>query len=405
MWDFWLAAGVMALLVAAILGTAMMRRRTTVEDAAAIDIALYRDQLAEIERDKARSVLSEEEAERVRVEISRRLLEADRRQSNGGAVTSSNGSFVAGYVLAALVLVASGLTYLQLGAPAYPDLPLQTRLIETADYRANRPTQTVVEAELGMVEPNPANDPAQLDLLQRLYAALEERPDDVRGFQMLAQFEARLGHFKGAHAAQKTVLTLKGQNATSEEWADYGDLLVLAAGGYVSPEAEQAMNRALALDPGNGVASYYLGLMYAQTGRPDLAFSIWRPVLEAAPEDAPWRAPIEAQIEQAAADGGIRYSLPEPATRGPSQDDVAAASDMSDEDRQAMIEGMVAGLMDRLANDGGSAQEWAQLIRARGVLGRVDEANEIAHEARSVFAEHAPSLDVIDQAAETLETK
>lgn len=402
MWEFWLAAGVMALLVAAILGAAMMRRRVLRDDVASNDVALYRDQLAEIERDKARDVLSDEEADRVRVEISRRLLEADRRQEASADASTAKGSFMAGYVLAATVLVASGWTYLQLGAPSYPDVPLQTRLIETADYRENRPNQATVEAELGAVEPNPANDPAQLELLSRLYDALDARPDDLQGFQMLAQFEARLGHFKGAAAAQQSVLRLKGDDVTSEDWADYGDLLVLAAGGYVSPEAERAMNQALAVNPGNGVASYYLGLMYAQTGRPDLAFSIWRPVLDAAPIDAPWRAPIEAQIEQAAADGGIRYSLPERQTRGPSQDDVAAASEMSDEDRQAMIEGMVAGLMDRLADDGGSAEEWAQLIRALGVLGRGDEAREIAQEARTVFANHAPSLNLIEQAAATL---
>ena len=72
---------------------------------------------------------------------------------------------------------------------------------------------------------------------------------------------------------------------------------------------------------------------------------------------------------------------------------------MSDEDRQAMIRGMVDRLSDRLADQGGSAGEWARLITALGVLGDKERAQAIYNEAKSVFASDAAALDDLNAAA------
>jgi len=115
--------------------------------------------------------------------------------------------------------------------------------------------------------------------------------------------------------------------------------------------------------------------------------------------DAPWVGPIRDQIEAVAAEAGVRYQLPELA-RGPDAGDVAAAQDMSEEDRDAMIRGMVQQLSERLASQGGPASEWARLIGALGVLGETERASAIWAEAQGVFAAEPDGLALIRQAAE-----
>ena len=198
-------------------------------------------------------------------------------------------------------------------------------------------------------------------------------------------------------------MDLKGDQSTTEDLTRYADLLVLAAGGYVSPEAEQAARVVLSRAPDNGVARYYMGLMMAQTGRPDLAFRVWDRQLRNGPEDAPWIAPILAQIPEMAQRAGVNYQIPaigSAPTRGPTSGDIEAAGDMTGAERIEMIEGMVAGLSDRLATDGGPAEEWAQLIGALGVLGRTDQAFAIFKNAETVFADKPSAIDLITRAAQ-----
>ncbi len=236
--------------------------------------------------------------------------------------------------------------------------------------------------------------------MQQLRAAVAKRPDDRTGWELLAKNEAQLGNFVGAYKAQAHLIALKGDAAQSDDYSTLATMLILAAGGFVSPEAETALTRSLQLDRTNGTARYYAGLLYAQTGRPDLAFQAWKALLDQGPADAPWIAPIRAQIEDAAALAGIRYSLPpEGGAPGPTAADVAAAGQMSADDRQAMIRTMVEGLNDRLAKDGGPASDWARLITALGVLGETDRAKAIYTEAAGKFATDAAGLAAITEAA------
>ncbi|MEO0830399.1 MAG: hypothetical protein AAFY03_08040 [Pseudomonadota bacterium] len=200
------------------------------------------------------------------------------------------------------------------------------------------------------------------------------------------------------------VVELKGDAATADDYAALADLMILAAAGYVSPEAEDMLGEALQRDGRHPTARFYAGLLNAQTGRPDTAFEIWEPLMRESDPSAPWVAVIRNQLPEIAMRAGIDYTLP-PLTRGPSVEDMAAAQDMSPEDRAAMIENMVEGLADRLANEGGGPQEWAQLIRALGVLGRTEQAIEVWTEAQNVFADPATRapIDAAARAAGLLE--
>lgn len=398
---FWIVAGCLTLVVVATLLRAQFRGGEQARPAAAYDLDVYRDQLREVERDLERGVLSPADGERASTEVSRRILAADAALKNAtnGAYSGRSGPLLA--VVTAVVLVGGSFAiYLELGAPGYGDLALADRIEAAQIRRAERPSQETAQAS---VPESPALDaaPDYVALVERLRQAVQARPDDLQGLVLLSQSEARLGNFAAAHDAKARVIRLKGEDATAQDFSEYADLLILAAGGYVSPEAEQMLERTLAIDPRDGAARYYFGLMMSQTGRPDTALRIWDQLLREGPVDAPWIAPIDAQMQDIALRAGVDYSRPTIGTgRGPTQDQIDAASDMSPAERMEMIQGMVAGLSDRLATDGGPVEDWTQLISALGVLGDLDQARAVFDNAMEVFGDDLTAIDMLNRVAD-----
>ncbi len=402
---FWIISGVLALAVAALLALALVRARRAAEHPAAYDLRVYRDQLKEVDRDLARGVIGEEDAERIRAEVSRRILAADAQLQEAETGADQPAGLSRGVAVGTGALLVAGAVglYWQLGAPGYGDLGLSQRMEMAREMRENRPSQAEAEAQVPLAQMPQDAPPEYLDLVKRLREAVAERPADLQGQTLLARSEAALGNFQAAYKAQEAILSIKGTEATAKDYADYADMLVLAAGGYVSPEAETALRAALARDPGNGTARYYMGLMAAQTARPDQAFRVWDALLNEGPGDAPWIAPIRAQIEEMAARAGVNYTLPpeQAPLAGPTAEDMADAANMTPEERQQMIRGMVDRLMNRLAAQGGTAQEWAQLIGALGQLGDTARAQAIWAEAQQVFAERPEMLATVRAAAQS----
>jgi cytochrome c-type biogenesis protein CcmH len=401
---FWIITAALALVVAGLLIAAMIRGHVGAEPPAAYDLRVYRDQLSEVDRDVARGVISAEDAVRVRVEISRRILAADAEVQAAGDGTTQPAamSWLIGGLAMVLLMGGSLALYARLGAPGYGDLALVDRLAEARVAYENRPTQAEAEQQVPPRPPLTPPSPDFMRLMSELRAAVASRPDDLQGYMLLARNEASLGDFNAAHHAQAQVVRIKGSQAAAQDHVLLADMMIMAAGGYISPEAEVALNGALALDPRNGVARYYMGLMAAQNGRTDRTFQVWQQLLAEGPADAPWIAPIRRQIEAAAAQAGVEFELPEAeddTLGGPDAGAIAAASEMNPEDRQEMIKGMVAQLSDRLASEGGSPAEWARLIGAYGVLGETDRAGEIWAEAQAVFADNAAALEEVRAAA------
>lgn len=403
---FWLAAGFISIVVAGIVFLAARRPAPTQAPAAAYDLQVYRDQLAELDRDVARGTLSEEEASRARTEVSRRILDADRalHEARDSARTGALGTAAVGAGLIA-ALAGAGWLYLQVGAPGYPDMPLQARIANIEEARANRPDQATAENQ-APAQPAPAADPERAALVAQLRAVMEERPDDTQGLTLLAANEAMLGNFTAAHTAQAHLIDLLGDAASGRHYIDLAEMMIFAAGGYVSPEAEEALRAGLALEPRDGTGRYYAGEMYAQQGRPDVALPIWTRLLADSRPDAPWVLPIRQQIEAVAQAAGVDLDpallAPAPGVggdgRGPSPEEIAAMEDLAPEERQAVIAAMVEGLADRLATEGGPPEDWARLINAYGVLGRVNAAQIVHDDAQTVFADAPEALALIDNA-------
>lgn len=389
---FW---GTTAIIVVVAAGLIWRAARTEqAPEAAAPDLNVYRAQLAEIERDLARGSVNTSEAESLRTEIKRRILTLGQGVPQGA---QAGGIAPVAALFLAMIVGVYGL-YTYLGAPDYPDLPHADRIAHAEAMKAERPTQAEAEATAAQARPaGPAASAADLALMDQLRAAVASRPGDVKGLQLLAVNERKLNNLQAAARAQEKLVAALGAKATAMDWAALADYLIAAADGLVTAEAEKALGNTLALDPGNGTARFYSGLLAAQTGRPDQAFAIWNSLLKDSPAEAPWVAYVTDQMPALAEAAGVAYTPP--AGKGPDATDVAAAAQMSAQDRAEMIKGMVAGLEERLFTQGGSAAEWAQLMTALGVLGDKDRANAAWQKAQAALQADPAGLDQVRVAA------
>ncbi len=359
-------------------------------EAAAYDTAVFKDQLDEIITEKERGVISKTEAEAARTEVSRRLLAAARTSDNGRASASDKrGGNIPALALICIFIcvpVISAALYLVYGSPALPDRPLAARFKNTSGTKK-------IEALVAQVE-----------------ARLRDQPEDGRGWEVLAPIYMRQQRYGDASEAYEKALRLLGE--TPRRLVDYGNALVLSNDGVVTEPARLALQKAAAGDGSLMRAHFWLAVAQEQDGHFDQAAKAWRDLLKRSGEDSPWREVVRqrlAAIEQRGGSAASDKSMADSGTasaagvaKGPSQEDVAAARGMSSQDRSAMIAQMVAGLAERLSNEGGSIEEWNRLVRSYIVLGRKQEAVKTLADARGAFAEDPKSLASLDELANSL---
>ena len=332
---------VMALMTAAAIFAVLWPLSRRAPLSAGSDVAVYRDQLDEIERDREAGLIGDREAEAARVEVSRRLLAAT--DVTVSAPHESAGWRRRAVALVALLLLPFGaaILYLTLGSPDLPGQPQAAR-------REMPPEQRSIA-----------------DLVGRVEAHLEGNPEDGRGWEVIGPVYMRLGRYDDAVKARRNSLRLLGSAAVRE--ADLGEALTGAANGIVTAEARAAFDRALVLDPEDFRARYFSGLAAEQDGRPKDAADIWTKLLAGAPEDAAWIGFVRESLLRVDPNASVpqaRPSVASPDAPGPSAADVAAANQMSPEQRDTMVRGMVARLAERLKQDGSDVDGWLRLLRA-----------------------------------------
>lgn len=401
---FWILAAALTAITALAILSPLRRGRGGAAPAAAYDLRVYRDQLAEVERDLDRGVIGPDDAQRLRAEIGRKVLDADRRAALSAPATRGGRALWPAVALVAMLAGAVAL-YLREGVPGAPDMPLAERFAAADAAYRDRPSQAEAEAA-APARPAPdlsQADPEYLAMIDQLRDAVGRNPDDQQGLALLASNEMRLGNLAAARAAQQRLVDLRGDQADAVQLMQLATLMVDAAGGVVTPEAEAVLRRALTLDPTQPQARYLQGVLLIQNGRPDRAFPLWRGLLDEGPEGAPWIAPIRAAIQDLAwLAGDDEYRAPAPPAAdlpGPDADALAAAEDLSPEDRARMIQDMVDRLQQRLATQGGSPEEWARLIAALAMLDQRDQATAILTEARQRFGSAPDALAPIERAA------
>jgi cytochrome c-type biogenesis protein CcmH len=341
-------------------------------DAGSAELAVYRDQLAEIDRDRSSGRLSDAEAEAARLEVQRRLLAAADRAAAASKPISRTARGLVVPVAAVLVAGSLGL-YLQLGSPETPDQPF-----------AGRPQAAP-----------PGSDFAAL--VERLRERLAGQPQDLDGWLLLGRSLRDLQRFGESAEAFGHALALAPDRA--EIAASFGEALVLAADGMVTPAAREAFRQALGTQPADPRSRYYLGLALAQAGDVRAAITVWQDILRQAPPGAPYAEAVRQQIAESARAAGIDTATLDVPARGPTAADTAAAAGMNAGDREQMIRGMVEGLAARLAAEPGDLDGWLRLGRSYQVLGEPEKAQD----ALSQAAKLAPGrVDVLSLYAQAL---
>ncbi len=356
----------------------------------AFDAAVYRDQLVEIESDRARGLIGEAEAEAARIEIARRLLRADSKERGSGHSARSSGARLAATFVVALALPVLALgVYLVYGSPRLPDQPLAARLED------------------------PASDRDLQVLVARAEARLREHPEEGEGWEVLAP--VYLGWRRHSDAAQAYSEAIRLLGPSAKRLSGQGQALVLANNGVVTEEARKALDHALELDQTLVEPRILLTIAKEQDGQFAAAIEDWKALLAKQQGDAPWREMVEKRIaEDEAHLAGRPVAENEPSASaeasqrggpGPSAEDIAAAQTMSPADRQAMIERMVQGLAARLDQQGDDLPGWLKLVRAYSVLDRKDDALKALARAKSQFSGNTGAIEQLDALAAELGLK
>jgi len=366
----WLAFAVLAGMVVALAILPLAGARRGSPGRAAYDRAVYRDQLAEIERDRARGVLSAGEADSARLEVERRLLGTAAAETSA-APQPAPVPRAAVLTLALLVPLGAAGIYLLNGSPQLPDLPYDARGGERAAAQASRGH--------GLEQ-----------AVAALQAKLVQTPDDAESWLLLARTQQTLEHWDASAEAYRRALALTNGRADIE--GSYGEMLVLAAEGVVTPAAREAFTRTLARDPQNPAARFYLALADAQAGNAQAAIDAWQKLLADSPPGAAWVPTVRQRIEETAKAAGLPVPAPPAGTPGPSQEDLSAAANLTPEERAKMVRGMVERLAARLEAKPDDLQGWLRLARAYEVLHEPDKAVAAYDRAAALAPEDASIL-------------
>ncbi|MDR4308383.1 c-type cytochrome biogenesis protein CcmI [Chelatococcus sambhunathii] len=328
----------------------LARSRPAVAGAVGADEAVYRDQLEEIARDRARGLIDDREAEGARVEVARRLIAASERGGGAAERTSTSRRRIAAVVaLVAVPAIALG-AYARLGKPDLPDLPLASRQGEKPDMQ-----------NLG-------------DLALRVEKALAANPNDGRGWSVVGPLYMRLGRPNEAATAFSNAIRILG--STPEREADLGEALYAGADGVVTEQARAAFERSVAGETPSPKGAFYLARAAEQDGDVAGAVARLKPLLTKAPEDAPYLDALKGEFQRIAQ---------VPALPPPSPEQASAMK--TPNERMAFVKTMVDRLSDRLAQEGGGdVGEWLRLVNARAALGDMDKARDALTAARQKFA-------------------
>ncbi|MDJ0824661.1 MAG: c-type cytochrome biogenesis protein CcmI [Rhodobacter sp.] len=457
---FWLVLAAAALLSGLWIAWPFLRSRSVDLTGADGAISIYRDQLDEVDRDRAAGLISAAEAEAARAEIERRALHAARRLDRGMAI-STRAPVTAGAVAVFATAATLG-GYAWLGSPGAPDQPLAARQQEALTRMAEAGDLT--------------------SKIQLLNQATQENPENFEDWWILARSYAAIGDHASSADAYRHAADLAGDRPAV--LSAYAEAMTLANGNKV-PGAARLIFEGLARDTADPRARYYVALAKAQAQDFQGAIDGWTALARSSAPDAPWMplvrrdivnmarflkqdvtgylpyaspaeiaaaggtgltpdingvAALEAQLAAepkdykawialarargragdmdaakdalaqarqhyaaapfvlqkiAEAERALGLDLVAAAPRGPDAEDIAAAAEMTQDERDAMIEGMVAGLAARLEEQPDDPDGWVMLVRSYATLGDQEKARVAYDTALAQFSGDAAVLQMI----------
>lgn len=238
-------------------------------------LSVYKSQLAEVDADLERGLISMAEADAARIEIKRRILALDTRAAG---VRSSARSTLAVLCAGSAFAASSIGLYLTLGQPFLEGHPYNRADEETAVTQA---ASSEIEAMIGKLEQH-----------------LKAEPDDVEGWRALGWAQMQIGRSHAGVEALKKAASLAPSNVSM--LAMYGEALVREAEGDVTDDAIAVFEKVLQLAPKDPRARFYKGLHLSQHDQGKAALDLWIEVIRDSPQDAEWLPSIRQQAKELA---------------------------------------------------------------------------------------------------------
>ena len=273
---FWVLGALLAAAALALAARPLWRRRAGgAVSRDAMNAAVYRDQVRELDADLASGAIAPADHGRARQELERRVLE-DFSTVEGPSAPGGN-RFVA-YAVCAIPLLAIAI-YMAVGNPG---------VIALED--AAQATQHQIEA-----------------MVERLAAKLKDQPDDVEGWKMLGRSYGALGRFPEAAEAYAKAAVRAPRDA--DLLVDFADVLAMANGQRLAGDPEKLIERALQIDPKNLKGLALAGTAAFNRGDFAGAAARWERMLALLPADSEDARVIRDNIEQARAKAGAAVKL------------------------------------------------------------------------------------------------
>ncbi len=389
--SFWIAVAVLSAITLFLLAAPLWRKNKEEGERADYELNVFKDQLKELDRDLERGLINQAEAETARVEIQRRLLAADekRGQNTVSGQKVGTGTFIISAVVGLGLVAGSLALYLKIGMPGYEDVPF-----------ASRDSQK--ERQMASSEGMAAE-------IAQLKKHLENEPGDVEGWMLLGRTMRLVGRPGEAVDAYRSAV--KASERHPSVLADFAESKIYASEGQVDDETFAALKEAVDNDPSQMKARFYLGFAKMKTQDYAGAIQEWTDLAAMAPKEIGWLSQVNEQIDMAAKAGNLNRDDFKPSeqalalskqfelqweeekkqrqeqasqTSGPSQADMEAASEMTPEERDEMIRGMVEKLADRLKENPNDIEGWKRLAKVYMVLGEKDKALEARNKVKEL---------------------
>ena len=359
-------------------------RRYEARDGAAEEAAVYQDQIKEVDRDLSAGTIAEPEAKVAKAEIERRL-EAVAKDQVPSQPLPNSWRLVALAASAGLLILGGINLYAYMGDPNMPSAVAPRPAQQAAVQQQTQPAQQAQANDAGQGAAAPAN---QVDvMIGKLKDKLKADPNNAEGWRMLGWALFNTQHWQESADAYAKALALDPNNVDYK--SALAESIIQAAQGVVTPKAQELIADVLLKAPKDLRARFYDALGHEQSGDQQGALDRWSALLADAPADAGWRDDVKQRV------AGLGKAMGKDVSAMLSGAPAAL-------EQQAMIEGMVQKLADKLKDNPKNLEGWQKLMRSYAVLKMPEKAREALDDALKAFDGDQASADKLKTTAAEL---
>jgi cytochrome c-type biogenesis protein CcmH len=368
----------------------LIRRYETSGKTTTRGLDIYRDQIKEVQTDLDAGTIAVVDAEQAKSEIQRRLVAAARDVETSRPLTPAWRGLALASTAGFLILGSVNL-YAYLGSPSLPAAPVQTPVAKTE----TQPAQAVA-AEQQAAQAPAAGGPGQVtDMIQKLALRLKANPNDAEGWRMLGWSYFNIQDYTQSAAAYGKALAIDPNNI--EYKSALAEAMVQTTEGMVTPEAQKLIADVLAKDPKDLRGRFYDALAREQAGDQTGALDRWLALLADAPADAGWREDVRIRVEKLGKDTNRDVS----AALAPVESNTLAKQPLAADEKNAMLEGMIAKLAQKLVDNPKDRDGWAMMIRSLTVKGDKAGAEKALQDALAIFKDDPATIEGLKNVATT----